>query len=84
MDSNLLFKMQEHESWVKSDDGTADDAVWTREWNEELDRASLAFGKRWNVAEEQLKWIKDAGFEDVQEFIYKVVFQHRITLDQGD
>lgn len=68
------LEMQEHESWVKSDDGTVDSAVWTNEWNEQLDRASLAFGKRWNVAEEQIKWIKEAGFEDVKEFIYKVCF----------
>jgi hypothetical protein len=64
--------MQEHESWVKSDDGTVKDAVWTNERNEQLARASLDFGKRWNVAENHLQWIKDAGFEDVKEIIFKV------------
>ena len=67
------LEMQEHESWVKSEDRTVEDAVWTNEWNEELDRASLIFGKRWNVAEEHVKWIRDAGFEEVREIVHKVV-----------
>lgn len=66
------LEMQEHECWAKSDDGTGKDAIWTAEWNEQQDRAGIAFGKRWNVAEEYAGWIRDAGFEDVKEIIRKV------------
>ena len=66
------LEMQEYETWVRSDDGTLENAKFIIEWQEKIDEASKAFGKQMNVAGLQKGFIQDAGFEDVTEDIYKV------------
>ena len=66
------LEMQEYETWVRSDDGTLENAKFIIEWQEKIDEASKAFGKQMNVAGLQKGYIQDAGFEDVTEDIYKV------------
>jgi len=67
-------EMQEYDAWIFSDDDSFDRAPWTKEWVEKLDEASLAFGKRINVARHHKQWMIDAGFEDVQERVVRVRF----------
>jgi trans-aconitate methyltransferase len=66
------LEIQEFESWSKSDDGTDQDAVWIKEWLAELDRAGSILGKTPDAAHKQVEWIREAGFEDVREFVFKV------------
>jgi SAM-dependent methyltransferase len=66
------LEMQEYETWVRSDDGTLENAKFIIEWQEKIDEASKAFGKQMNVAGLQKGYIQDAGFEDVTEVIHKV------------
>jgi hypothetical protein len=40
--------------------------------SEKVDRASVMFGKRLNIAHQHRQWMIDAGFEDVSEMIRKV------------
>ena len=42
------------------------------EWIREVDRASVMFGKRLNIAHQHRQWMIDAGFDDVSEMIRKV------------
>jgi hypothetical protein len=64
--------MQEYETWVRSDDGTIENAKFIIEWQERIDEVSKAFGKQMNVAGLHKGYIRDAGFEDVTEVIHKV------------
>src|SRR2546421_8099061 len=66
------IEMQEYEAWIRSDDDTINQAKWIVEWQEQLDKASIQFGKRLNVAELQKQHMIDAGFVDVRDDIYKV------------
>jgi cyclopropane fatty-acyl-phospholipid synthase-like methyltransferase len=67
------LEMQEYETWVRSDDGTLENAKFIIEWQEKIDEASKAFGKQMNVASLQKGYMKEAGFEDVTEIIHKVL-----------
>jgi hypothetical protein len=42
------------------------------EWVNKLDEASKMFGKQINVGRYHKQWMIDAGFEDVQERIFRV------------
>ena len=68
-----LLEMQEFEAWVRSDD----DVELTNASNvlsmlQEVDKASVAFGKQINIAAKVKQGMIDAGFEDVTEVIHKV------------
>ncbi|KAF5230777.1 hypothetical protein FAUST_9634 [Fusarium austroamericanum] len=65
-------EMQEYDAWIFSDDDSCDRAPWTMEWVTKLDEASKMFGKQINVARYQKQWMIDAGFEDVQERVYRI------------
>lgn len=67
-----LVEMQEYDAWIYSDDDSFERAPWTKEWVGKLDTASKMYGKQINVARFQRQWMIDAGFEDVQERIYRV------------
>lgn len=66
------LEIQEYGGTFKSEDDTVQRALWTKELCDELDRASIKFGKRLNVAHMHKKWVEDAGFLDVREEVYKV------------
>lgn len=66
------LEMQEYDAWIFSDDDSCERAPWTMEWVDKLDAASKMYGKQINVARFQKQWIIDAGFEDVEERIYRV------------
>jgi hypothetical protein len=65
--------MQEYAAWITSDDDTIQRAPWTREWCEQMDVASTRFGKKFNVAHMHKQWLEEAGFEDVREYVSKVL-----------
>nr|AAO27746.2 putative methyltransferase [Fusarium sporotrichioides] len=65
-------EMQEYDAWIFSDDDSCDRAPWTMEWVSKLDEASKMFGKQINVARYHKQWMIDAGFEDVQERVYRI------------
>jgi len=67
------LEMQEHAAWITSDDNSIQRAPWTREWCEQMDVASIKFGKRLNVAHMHKQWLEEAGFEDVHEYVCKVL-----------
>lgn len=67
-----IVEMQEYDAWIYSDDDSFDRAVWTKEWVTKLDAASKMYGKQINVAKYHRQWMIDAGFEDVQERVYRV------------
>ena len=67
------IEMQEYEAWLKSDDGSINRHGKTiLEVQRLMDEASIKFGKRFNVAEQQKQYLIDAGFVDVHDDIYKV------------
>ncbi|KAK1988427.1 methyltransferase domain-containing protein [Colletotrichum cereale] len=65
-------EMQEYDAWIFSDDDSFDRAVWTKEWVTKLDEASKLYGKQINVAKHHKQWMIEAGFEDVQELVYRI------------
>jgi len=69
-------EMQEYDAWIFSDDDSFERAVWTKNWVEKLDEASQMYGKRLNVARFHKQWMIEAGFEDVQEKMFRVGFPH--------
>jgi ubiquinone/menaquinone biosynthesis C-methylase UbiE len=66
------IEAQEHEVGVFSDDGTDEKAVDIKKWFSLLNEASLKFGKKLSVAQEQKQLMIDAGFVDVRDDVYKV------------
>ncbi|KAL2208571.1 S-adenosyl-L-methionine-dependent methyltransferase [Sarocladium strictum] len=65
-------EMQEYDAWIFSDDDSCSRAPWTMEWVDKLDGASKLFGKQINVAKNHRQWMIDAGFEEVQELVYRI------------
>lgn len=68
------MEMQDHECWINSDDGGMDHAPGCTEWIREVDRASVMFGKRLNIAHQHRQWMIEAGFTNVHEMVRKVSF----------
>ncbi|UKZ87344.1 uncharacterized protein TrAFT101_003152 [Trichoderma asperellum] len=66
------IEMQEYDAWIFSDDDSCDRAPWTMGWVDKLEAASKLYGKQINVAQFQKQWMIDAGFEDVEERIYRI------------
>lgn len=66
------IEMQEYDAWVFGDEDTCKRAKWTMQWLDEVDKASINFGKQLNVAKYQKQWMIDAGFVDVRESVYRV------------
>jgi SAM-dependent methyltransferase len=73
------IEMQDHECWINSDDDSMSRAPWCAEWIREVDRASLKFGKRLNIAHLHRQWMIDTGFEDVHEHVHKVQPSYILT-----
>jgi SAM-dependent methyltransferase len=67
------LEMQEHEGWITSDDDTIQRAPRTREWLEQMGVASIRFGKSMKVANMHKQWLEEAGFEDVRDYVVKVL-----------
>jgi SAM-dependent methyltransferase len=70
------FELHEFEVTLKSDDDTLKLAPSMCEFLHHLARASEMFNKPMNVAEGHKQFLLDAGFEYVQEEIYKVCQMH--------
>lgn len=67
------LEMQEYEVWIRSeDDPELLNAPVIAQWQELVDKASIMFGKRLNIAESVKQRFIDAGFEDVRDDVYKV------------
>jgi SAM-dependent methyltransferase len=66
------LEMQEYHCHVYSDDGTADGAIHLRDWVEQMNEASLKFGKELKTGASLRGYMVQAGLVDVQEEIYKV------------
>lgn len=74
------LEMQEYECWLRADDDSLERARWVSEWLQTLDEASIKFGKRLNVSHMHGQWIKDAGFEAVEDRVFRVndAIPHRV------
>ncbi|KAK5995344.1 Methyltransferase pytC [Cladobotryum mycophilum] len=66
------IEIQEYDAWIFSDDDSCDRAPWTTEWCKRLEEASKVYGKLNNIARFHKQWFIDAGFEDVEERVYRV------------
>jgi ubiquinone/menaquinone biosynthesis C-methylase UbiE len=66
------LECHEHEVCVDSDDDTVQKAGKVSEWFSRVVEASVKFGKRMDVAQDQKQHMIDAGFVDVRDDIYKV------------
>jgi hypothetical protein len=66
------LEMQEYMCQVHSDDGTLENAKYLADWVEEMDSASIRFGKRLKAARDLKGYMEEAGFVDVKEEIYRV------------
>lgn len=64
------LEVQEHAVEIHSEDG--DVPPNTKEMMEQVKEAAKMFGKELNVAESVKGYLINAGFEDVQEDVYKV------------
>lgn len=62
--------MQEHDAWISTIEKEM--PPWTADWNVTLNQASDKFGKSLNVAGDHTDWMKEAGFVDVADHVYKV------------
>lgn len=65
-------EVQEYEAWVWSDDGTHEHAVKLQEWQKLLDSSSLMFGRHMNIAPALAGWMRESGYANVTDDIYKV------------
>ncbi|PGG97220.1 hypothetical protein AJ80_09725 [Polytolypa hystricis UAMH7299] len=66
------LEMQEYETWVKSDDGTLEQAVVLVEWQKLLEETTAAMsGKRFNLAMELKQVCVEAGFVNVEDHVFK-------------
>lgn len=65
-------EIQEYETWLRSDDGTAERAPMLMDWQYKIDEASRLFGRHMNVAPNLAQWMEDAKFINVQDDVYKV------------
>lgn len=65
-------ELQEYECSVWSDDGTHQRVEAFHEWARKVNDASIQFGKPVNVADVLPQKIRDAGFVDVTDDVYKV------------
>lgn len=67
------IEMQEYETWLKSDDDPELARMpYLKQWQDEVNRASIIFGKSLDTARDQRQHLIDAGFVDVQDDVYKV------------
>ncbi|KAB8203582.1 AdoMetMTase [Aspergillus parasiticus SU-1] len=64
-------EIQEYETWLRSDDGTAERAPMLMDWQYKIDEASRLFGRHMNVAPHLAQWMEDAKFINVQDDVYK-------------
>ncbi|PLB34265.1 class I SAM-dependent methyltransferase [Aspergillus candidus] len=65
------LELQEYETWVRSDDGTHEQATMLLDWQQKLDQSSRRFGKHMNVASHVAGWMQGAGFVNVTDDVYK-------------
>lgn len=65
---------QEYELCFSSEDGTHEQAVMLKDWQRKLDQASRIFGKQMNLASNIGGWMRETGFVNVSDDIYKVLF----------
>jgi trans-aconitate methyltransferase len=64
------IEIQEHAIQMHSEDGVV--PPYMTDWLEKMEGAARSFGKEMNIAKELKGFLHSAGFEDVQEDIYKV------------
>ena len=67
------FEMQDYGGRVKSDDDADMKLVPDlKYWQNEMNRASEILGKPLDVLHEHVRWMREAGFVDVTDDVYKV------------
>jgi trans-aconitate methyltransferase len=67
------LEVMDFEAWGSTDDDSLPEDSSYNRWQHELSTASEKAGRTMNVAPQVRGMVADAGFEDVQEEIYKVV-----------
>jgi trans-aconitate methyltransferase len=68
------FEVQEFECWIRSDDGTHEEARNANNFMTLLGQASVKHGRPVNIAKSVRQWMVDAGFDSVTDDIYKVIY----------
>ncbi|PGH33481.1 hypothetical protein GX50_03716 [[Emmonsia] crescens] len=66
------FELQDFEVWEYSDDGTLDKATNSLLWRDKVLEASQKFGKDMKVVHKYPDMMKEAGFVDIVDDVYKV------------
>lgn len=74
------LEVQEYETWADSDDGTHEQAVMIQDWQRLLDKASRLFGKQMNLASAIGGWMRESGFRNVTDDIYKVCLSFILSI----
>lgn len=64
------LEMQEHDAWISTVEKEM--PPWTLDWIVTLNKASASFGKYLNVADKHADWVRDAGFVEVEDRIFKI------------
>ena len=65
-----LLEMQEHDAWISTIEQEM--PLWIADWNVTLNEASASFGKYLNVANNHVNWMREAGFVEVEDRVYKI------------
>jgi hypothetical protein len=65
-------EIQEYETWIQSDDDTAEKAISMQEWQTKVNEAASTFGKPLLVAGDHKQNMIDAGFVNVVDVLHKV------------
>ncbi|KIW77709.1 hypothetical protein Z517_07542 [Fonsecaea pedrosoi CBS 271.37] len=65
------MEMQEYHCHVYSDDDTLDQAIYLKNWVEEMNEGSMRFGKELKTANKLKNYMQEAGFVDIHEEVYR-------------
>lgn len=77
------FEMQEFQNKVYSDDDTIQLVKGLIEWDDELEEASIKFGKPLRIAHLLKDWMEEAGFVEVREKIVKASITYLRKAEKG-
>lgn len=68
------IEVTDFETWASTDDDTLPETSSYYEYQTQLNRAAIQFGRPMNVSPQFKKFVENAGFTSVMEEIYKVLF----------
>ena len=66
------LEVVEWETWSFTDDGSLPEDSKFDHWQKELNKAASSFGREMRIATKVKGWVEEAGFEDVNQEVWKV------------